>query len=103
MRNILKTKNYLPLKIFWIANIVCIIEILLPFFFVDNYDYLVDIIFISFIGKLQFGLLGIMAFILWVYCIVDSVKVNNKTGHLILLIFLSSIYAPFYFYRFYLK
>ena len=64
---------------------------------------MVEILFYNIFGQIIFGILGSMSLILWVYCIINHNKVSSNGFLLILLIFLSSLYLPFYFYKFYLK
>lgn len=91
------------LNIMWISNLIIVPMILIPFAFPENYDKIVDVLFISFFGQILFAILGTLSLILWVYCVATHNKRSNVGYHIALLIFLSTLYVPFYYYQFFIK
>ena len=87
----------------WISNILVILIMFVPFISPKNYDKIVDVLFLSTLGQIIFGILGTLAFVLWIYCIVTHGKRNKNGVYILLLIFLSSLYVPFYYYKFFIK
>jgi hypothetical protein len=52
------------------------------------------------LGKIVYYIGGFLGIILWVYCLINNSKITNKSIHLVLLIILTAIYVPFYYYIF---
>jgi hypothetical protein len=85
------------LNICWIANIIAIIYLLAPFLLLNYNKDLMFIFFVSKLGMAFFYSLSILSIILWIYCLYKYNKVTSNPIHLILLIFLSSIYVPIFY------
>lgn len=90
-------------KICWFANIAAILYILLSFVLSTYNDEMLYIFFKSLIGILIFYPLGILGVLLWGYCLISWNKVTNNPVHLILLIFLTTIYSPIFYYSFFIR
>ena len=90
-------------KICWYANIAAIIYILSSFLLSTYNDEILRLFFNNLIGILIFYPLGILGLFLWVYCLVNWNRVTNNAVHLILLIFLTTIYSPIFYYLFFIK
>lgn len=91
------------LDVMWVANIIAVLIMFVPFVSPQNYDKIVDVLFLSTLGQIVFGIVGMFAFILWIYCLVTHGKRSKNGFHILLLIFLSTLYVPFYYYRFFIK
>ena len=89
------------LFICWIANIVAILYLIVPFFLL-NYSEDIFAIFFRLPFMIIFYLLGLLSMVLWGYCLYNSNKFTNNSIHLVFLILLSSLYVPF-FYLFFVK
>jgi hypothetical protein len=56
------------------------------------------------IGQIFYGILGILSLYLWFFCLTDFKNIKKSDGSdLMMLIFLSALYTPFYYYWFYLR
>lgn len=91
------------LKTCWIANIIGILLIMIPFIFEKYYSSITDFLFVNIAGQLIFYLLGSLSLILWGYCLFDIKKRKGDNSDLIFLVLLSALYVPFYYYYFYIK
>lgn len=98
-----KEMNKKILDAMWVSNIITILIVLAPFVSPQNYDKIVGVLFLSTLGQIIFGILGTLAFILWIYCLITHGKRSKNGFYVLLLIFLSVLYVPFYYYHFFIK
>lgn len=87
----------------WVANILAIFYILIPFVFINHYDEIIEVLYYTNLGTAFFYILSILTLVLCLYCIVDSKKKGKGALNVIILIFLNGLYTPFYYYSNYLK
>jgi hypothetical protein len=90
-------------RVCWAANIAAILYILIAFFLSTYNDEILNICFRSIGGIIVFYSFGILSFLLWVYCLLKWNKVSKNPIHLVLLIFLTSIYTPLFYYSLFIK
>jgi hypothetical protein len=91
------------LNVCWVANIICLLYFAIALILFPFYDHIIQLLFFSIIGKTIYYIAGFLGIILWIYCLVKNAQITNNSIHLILLIFLSSLYLPFYYYFFVLR
>lgn len=85
------------------ANITAILYILISFFLSTYNNEILNIFFKSLLGMLVFYSLGILSVLLWGYCLMKWNKVSKNPIHLLLLLFLTSIYTPVFYYLYFLR
>jgi hypothetical protein len=86
----------------WIANLIVIPYLLVPF--ILSSDFLFNIMLESLIGQIAYGLLSLFSLFLWGFCLYDFKNIKKNDGSdLIMLVFLTALYTPFYYYGFYMK
>lgn len=86
----------------WVANLIVIPYLLVPI--VSNSDFLFKIMLENLIGQIFYGILSILSLILWGFCLADFKNIKKNDGSdLVMLILLNALYAPYYYYWFYLK
>ena len=84
----------------WFANILIILYFLLPFIFFlineDLFDTLLELFFMSIIGKTIYYSLTIPVFFLWLSCLKIAYK-KQQIEHFITLIIFNGLYTPIYY------
>lgn len=87
----------LLLNVLYAANILLVfLTIFLPFTYLIGNEVYYDF-FISDIGSTIRGILSIMVFSLWIYCIFLWSKFDKKPLRLLLIVFLNAFFIIFYY------
>lgn len=90
-------------EICWIANILAISYMMVPFVLLDYNENMLSVFFTSVIGMIIFYPLALLGVLLWGYCLLNWSNVTKNSIHLVLLLFLTSLYTPIFYYLFFIK